>query len=100
MVSYLEFGYILSDLVDDAGNVITLIDGRAPPLWHLPVFRIATRHHDFDDDLVILRDWNIGTDNLGLRTGADHNFEHSEVRNTVLSFVDTVLFGFSVALRS
>lgn len=51
-VAGLELDNIITDTLDYAGDIISLVTFYACPLGHLPVLGIAPADHHFDQDLV------------------------------------------------
>lgn len=54
-IAGLELGNIVADLLDDASDIISLIDIVADPLGHFPVLWITAADNHLDEDLVLLR---------------------------------------------
>lgn len=54
-IAGLELENIVADLLDDASDIISLIDVVADPLGHFPVLWITAADNHLDEDLVRLR---------------------------------------------
>lgn len=54
-VTWLELRDIGSNLVDNAGDVVTSVARLAHPLWQFPVLWVRPAHNHLDDQLVVIR---------------------------------------------
>lgn len=76
-VPRLEFNDVRAHSMNDACDVIPLINSLATKFWSLPILRIRPRHDDFGDDLIRFWGWNGGVDDLDLWAFVDDRFLHS-----------------------
>ena len=53
-ITGLELVDARTDLLDDAGDVVALVQGVGARVGHLPVLRIGARHNHLDQDLVFI----------------------------------------------
>lgn len=68
-VAGLELGHVSADLVDDAGNVVALVDDNIGlPHGNLPVLGVRAANDNLDPDLVIVGFWDGRVDDLDLGT--------------------------------
>jgi len=103
-VAGLELGYILTNGVNDAGDVVALVYVRVHPLGNfpggglvngssrlrtggialLPVFWIGSAHNHFGDYLIWTWLWDGGVDDLDLGAWVNDCFLHCEMARVMI----------------
>ena len=66
-ISSPEFSYVGPNLLNNPGDVISLVNNCTSPLGAFPVLRIGPAYDDLDEYLVFIGLWNRGLDDADPR---------------------------------